>query len=99
MIVIWQPEIVDKFENADQSYADPPTDLEKAFQKDDGTVEDILRRTSLTEQPRMVELELQKFLLPMHRDQSKPGSYSRMHDYAVYVRGYFDDETKRLAYM
>ena len=99
MKVIWQPEIVSKFENADPSYADPPPGLQDAFVKETETIETFMQRVPPDGNPQLHVRELQKFLLGPLRDQSLVGIYSGFHDNAVYKHGYFHDEAKRLAYM
>lgn len=99
VIVIWQPEIVSRFKNPDDSYATPPPGLEDSFIKNTETVQQFMQRVPQEIDPERHQLELQKFLLGALRDQSVFGTYSSMHDNAVYKYGYFHKEAKRLAYM
>ena len=98
MIAIWQPEIVDQFQNADPSFANPPSCLKDMLTKNTTTVREMreeLRGKSETEQI----WELQQFLLAPLKDPGLVGQYSNMHDYCVYVNGYRHPESIRLAYM
>lgn len=100
--VIWQPEIVAHFKNADPSFADPPADIEENFVKNTESVVEFLHRvppSSPTSDSSIYVRELQRFLLGALRNQTVVGQYSKMHDVAVYTLGYAHPETKRLAYM
>ena len=99
MTVIWQPEIVESFTNADPSYADSPPGLQDAFLKNVETVESFLERAPPEKDAKRHLSEVQKFLLSGIRDQHLVGMYSKYHDNAVYKYGYFHEEAKRLAYM
>ncbi|KAH8114962.1 RNA dependent RNA polymerase-domain-containing protein [Phellopilus nigrolimitatus] len=99
VIAIWQPEIVKNFRNADVSYANPPEGLNKCFVQNTETVKELLQRVPPTTDYDAHVHELQTFLLGSLKNQSAVGNYSVMHDNAVYEHGYFDERTKRLAYM
>lgn len=97
--MIWQPEIVAHFKNADPSFADPPADIEENFVKNTESVVEFLHRAPPTRDSSIHVRELQRFLLGALKNQTVVGQYSKMHDVAVYTLGYAHPETKRLAYM
>ncbi|KAI5119272.1 hypothetical protein M0805_008053 [Coniferiporia weirii] len=99
VIAIWQPELVNQFTNADPYYASQPPGLKNCFVQNTETVKDLLVRVPPSIDPDMHLYELQTFLLGSLKNQSIVGSYSVMHDNAVYEYGYFHQKTKRLAYM
>ena len=98
--VIWQPEIVEFFRNADPSFADPPKGIQDKFVKNTETVDEFLRRVpSNSANTKTHTREIQKYTLGALKDWSIVGKYSKMHDYAVYMLGYSHEESIRLAYM
>ncbi|KAG6895076.1 hypothetical protein C0992_003241 [Termitomyces sp. T32_za158] len=96
--VIWTPEIVEHFKNADEKYSREPDGLNVCFTSDHNEkVSDFLMRTSsLT--PLEKTLAVQTYLLGALRDPSVIGKYSTMHDNAVYHFGYSHPRTVKLAY-
>ena len=97
--VVWQPEIVQAFTNADRSFANPPEGIEDSFIQNTETIGELLLRVPSTELTDKLLYELQTFLLAGIRNQSVVGTYSIMHDNAVYETGYFSEQAKRLAHM
>ena len=98
--VIWQPEIVEFFRNADPSFADPPKDIQDKFVKNTETVDEFLQRVpSDSANTKARTREIQRYTLGALKDWSIVGKYSKMHDYAVYMLGYSHEESIRLAYM
>lgn len=96
--VIWNPQIVNAFQNSDTKYADPPSSMDDAFQKDTTTVQGYLQDFENRPINRKMQ-EVQNFLLSSLRNASLVGQYSSFHDNAVYRFGYMHDEAWRLAYM
>ena len=97
--VIWQPEIVQAFKNADDKYASPPPGFDSCFEKPKETVKDVLQRFDPHGEGPLLTRELQSYLLCQLRNQAAVGLYSNWHDNAVYKYGYFHEESIRLAYM
>ncbi|KNZ76968.1 hypothetical protein J132_10916 [Termitomyces sp. J132] len=96
--VIWTPEIVEHFKNADEKYSNEPKTLDICFTSDHNEkVPDFLTRTSSLS-PLEKTLAVQTYLLGALRDPSVIGNYSTMHDNAVYHLGYSHPHTIRLAY-
>ncbi|KAF8078266.1 RNA dependent RNA polymerase-domain-containing protein [Lyophyllum atratum] len=96
--VIWAPEFVTPFKNADEKYSKEPDGLDSCFTSaGNEKVVDFVERTrslSLLDQTR----EAQKYLLGALRDSSLVGAYSTMHDNAIYSLGYGNPRTVKLAY-
>ncbi|RXW24663.1 hypothetical protein EST38_g1142 [Candolleomyces aberdarensis] len=97
-MAIWQPELVQPFRNAPAEFADPPEDMEQFFEKEVEHVSKFLNRTSTLSEIERIH-ELQHYLLGAIRNTSVVGKYSKFHDYAIYMNGYTDDSTRRLAFM
>ncbi|KAI0315577.1 RNA dependent RNA polymerase-domain-containing protein [Amylostereum chailletii] len=97
--VIWQPEIVEKFTNSDRKYADPPVDLRKSFKEENKQVVDFMKDVPGTAPSLERTTALQRFLLVPLRNIQAVGTYSAMHDNAMYRLGYSHPETLRLAWM
>ncbi|KAG6873624.1 hypothetical protein C0995_013555 [Termitomyces sp. Mi166 len=96
--VIWTPEIVEPFKNADEKYSNEPDGLEVCFTSDHNEkVPDFLTRTSSLFSLETT-LAVQTYLLGALRDPSIIGQYSTMHDNAVYHFGYSHPRTIKLAY-
>ncbi|KAG6899618.1 hypothetical protein C0993_008698, partial [Termitomyces sp. T159_Od127] len=96
--VIWTPEIVEHFKNADEKYSKEPDGLDVCFTSDHNEkVSDFLTRTSSLS-PIEKTLAVQTYLLGALRDPSVIGRYSTMHDNAVYHFGYSHPRTVKLAY-
>ncbi|TFY73397.1 hypothetical protein EWM64_g10615, partial [Hericium alpestre] len=99
--VIWQPEIVQNFTNADLELSKPPTNLMRSFRVENETVTDFLQRMAQpmdsTEAERM--RGFQSVLMAPLRDPAVVGIYSGLHDNAMYSLGYNNPETVRLGYM
>jgi RNA-dependent RNA polymerase len=97
VIVIWTPNIVQPFKNADEKYADVPKGLDECFQRDNEKVDAFLQRM-VSHSPEEKICAMQHFLLGSLRDPSTVGMYSTMHDNAIYKLGYKHPRTIRLAY-
>ncbi|KAG6846996.1 hypothetical protein H0H93_010704 [Arthromyces matolae] len=96
-IVIWTPEIVEHFKNADEKYANEPPDVDECFTSNNEKVGDFQIRTAgMT--PLEKTFEVQSYLLRALRDSFEVGHYSTMHDRAVYQLGYSHPESISLAY-
>lgn len=97
VVVIWLPEIVGLFQNADLKYSIEPSGLDQCFLSDNEKVDDFLCRMRL-EPPAAMVRALQQFLLGALRDTSLVGKYSTWHDNAIYTLGYSHPRTIKLAY-
>ncbi|KAJ8086723.1 hypothetical protein PM082_005546 [Marasmius tenuissimus] len=100
-LLIYDPVLVDSFDNADIKFADPRDDIEKDyFLKHTEKLSELLEKAQPTaEQPLARTHALQGYLLGGLKDLSLVGQYSNMHDYATYTLGYSHPETIRLAHM
>ncbi|KAG6844808.1 hypothetical protein H0H87_003474 [Tephrocybe sp. NHM501043] len=97
-VVIWTPEIVRQFKNADEKYSNEPDGLGVCFTSvENESVSEFLARTS-----ELCDVEkvyaMQTYLLGALRDPSIVGNYSAMYDNAVYEYGYSHPRTIKLAY-
>lgn len=96
-IVIWTPDIVEPFRNADEKYSIEPEGLDKCFSLDNERVDAFLQRVT-SHSPEEKVFHMQQFLLGSLCDPSTKGLYSTMHDNAIYNLGYKHPRTIRLAY-
>jgi hypothetical protein len=96
---IWQPDIVEQFVNADAKYMDPPTCLWDNFVTKNETVEEFLQRAPPTSPIDHQVQELQTILMAPLCDLHIVGTYSTMHDNAIYTLGYSHPTTTLLAWM
>jgi hypothetical protein len=96
-IVIWTPDIVRPFKNADEKYSIEPEGLDRCFSRDNEKVDAFLERTA-SHSPEEKVSAMQKYLLGSLCDTSITGIYSTMHDNAIYNLGYKHPRTIRLAY-
>ncbi|KAJ7682709.1 RNA dependent RNA polymerase-domain-containing protein [Mycena polygramma] len=97
-LVIWQPELVDPFSNADLRYSEEPPEVADCFSPKNETVAEFLERTrSQTDAQRL--REMQSYLLSDVRQMAIVGKFSNWHLNATYSLGYTHPETIRLAYM
>ncbi|KAJ6485142.1 RNA dependent RNA polymerase-domain-containing protein [Mycena vitilis] len=97
-LVIWQPELVDPFNNADLKYSEEPPEVADCFSPKNETVAEFLERTrSETDAQRL--REMQSYLLSDVRQMAVVGKFSNWHLNATYSLGYTHPETIRLAYM
>ncbi|KAI9459182.1 RNA dependent RNA polymerase-domain-containing protein [Lactarius psammicola] len=97
---IWEPSIVEHFKNSDPKYAEPPAKLSELFHVKNETVDEFLERvppTSTTTNHQVQELQ-QVFMAPL-RDLFVVGTYSTMHDNAIYALGYTHPMTTLLAWI
>jgi RNA-dependent RNA polymerase len=95
--VIWAPDMVEPFTNADEKHSLTPIGLDVCFSTDNERVEDFLRRVSGEPEEKIISA-MQVFLLGALRDTSLVGKYSAMHDNSVYNRGYANPRTVKLGY-
>jgi RNA-dependent RNA polymerase len=97
-LAIWQPDIVNRFVNADLSLSLEPEGLAACFECEKGTVAEFLEK--LGREPVEVQIaELQKVLLGTIRDRSIVGTYSKFHENAIYKLGYGNKQSTDLAHM
>jgi len=96
---IWQPSIVEQFSNADPKYMDPPTRLWDNFAIKNETVEEFLQRVPPTSPIDHQIKELQTVMMGGLSDLHVVGTYSTMHDNAIYSLGYSHPTTILLAWM
>ncbi|KAJ6515806.1 RNA dependent RNA polymerase-domain-containing protein [Mycena sanguinolenta] len=97
-LIVWQPELVDPFVNADLKYSEEPPKVVDSFSPKNETVAEFLGRTeSLTDEQQLQEM--QNYLLSAIRAQGVVGKYSNWHLNSVYTLGYAHPQTIRLAYM
>jgi RNA-dependent RNA polymerase len=99
VVCIWQPSIVEQFQNADAKYLDPPTDLWDHFDVKNETVQEFLQRVPSTTPIGHQTQELQTVLMAPLNDPYVVGTYSNMHDNAIYSLGYSHPTTILLAWM
>ena len=96
---IWEPGIVEHFQNADPKYAEPPTNLPELFHVKNETVKEFLERVPPTGTTSYQVQELQQVFMAPLRDLFVVGTYSSMHDNAIYALGYTHPVTTLLAWM
>lgn len=96
-IVIWTPDIVKPFKNADVKYSIEPEGLDRCFSRENEKVDAFLERTA-SHSPEEKVSAMQQYLLGGLSDPSTKGTYSIMHDNAIYSLGYKHPRTIRLAY-
>jgi RNA-dependent RNA polymerase len=96
---IWQPSIVEQFTNADAKYMDPPTCLWDNFVIKNETVEEFLQRVPPTSPSHHQTKEIQTVIMAQLCDLHVVGTYSTMHDNAIYSLGYSHPTTTLLAWM
>ncbi|VDC07371.1 unnamed protein product [Peniophora sp. CBMAI 1063] len=85
-VVIWDPEMVVPFCNADAMYATPPAALDKAFNKDPLKVSEFVVKHPSLDGGRMRAMQ-QVIFMPL-KDVYAPGLYSNMHANSAYVNGF-----------
>jgi RNA-dependent RNA polymerase len=81
--VIWQQELVTRFNNSSTTHADTPQEVKDSFNPNPEAVETFLERTRYLHSDKRA-VEIQKFLLVGLKDISTVGVYSNMHDIGVY---------------
>lgn len=96
--LIWQPELVQDFVNANPSFADPPLNLDSKFEIENKQVHEFLAEIEGCSEDNKIN-EVQKYLLGTLKDFTLVGKYSNFHEVSVYTNGYKSKETKLLAYM
>jgi RNA-dependent RNA polymerase len=94
--IIWQPEIVEPFRNADPKYATAPKEIAADTKKEDLPLRSFTDRKL---SPEECVKELTPYLLAGLKDTSLVGVYSNWHIMATYRNGYTHEETIRLAWM
>lgn len=96
--LIWQPDLVKDFKNADPGFADPPPDLDLMFAVENKRVSEFLTEVEGYSEEQTI-YEMQKYLLGTLKNLGMVGQYSNFHDISTYTSGYKSEETKLLAYM
>jgi RNA-dependent RNA polymerase len=96
---IWEPSIVEHFQNADSKYAEPPENLAELFHVKNETVKEFLERVPPTSTTSYQVQELQQVFMAPLRDLFVVGTYSMLHDNAIYSLGYTHPMTTLLAWM
>ncbi|KAF8273707.1 RNA dependent RNA polymerase-domain-containing protein [Lactarius quietus] len=96
---IWEPSIVEHFQNADPKYAEPPENLPELFDVKNETVKEFLERVPPTSAISYQVQELQHVFMAPLRDMFVVGTYSTMHDNAIYALGYTHPMTTLLAWI
>lgn len=96
--LIWQPELLQDFVNANPSFADPPLNLDSKFEIENKGVHEFLAEVEGCSEAIKIH-EVQKYLLGTLKDFNLVGKYSNFHEISVYVNGYKSKEAKLLAYM
>ncbi|KAI9508083.1 RNA dependent RNA polymerase-domain-containing protein [Russula earlei] len=99
VVCIWQPSIVEMFSNADPKHMEPPSDLEDHFDIKNETVKEFLERVPQTSPTSHQIQELQMVLMAPLSDLYVVGTYSTMHDNAIYTLGYTHPTTTLLAWI
>jgi RNA-dependent RNA polymerase len=97
-VLIWQPELVQPFQNAPLSSSEEPANIDDFFTRNNETVADFQTRMK-SKQPIAIVHEVQQYLLGAIHDTANVGKYSNFHINAIYKLGYRNPETIRLAYM
>lgn len=97
-LVMWNPEMVSSFINANESYADPPDELEAGFTRSVETGIDFLKKLDGLNLEQRTQ-RYQYYLLGGLQDPSLIGQYSTMHDNAIYMCGYGSPEAVKMGYM
>lgn len=96
---IWEPSIVKHFQNADPKYAEPPENLSDLFDVKNETVKQFLERVPPSSTTSCQVQELQQVFMAPFRDLFVVGTYSALHDNAIYTLGYKHQDTTLLAWM
>jgi RNA-dependent RNA polymerase len=99
VVCIWEPSIVEEFSNANAKYMEPPINLNDYFRVKNETVGDFLQRVPPTTPISNQIQELQGVLMATLHDLFVVGTYSSMHDNAIYSLGYSHPTTTLLAWM
>ncbi|KIK70157.1 hypothetical protein GYMLUDRAFT_34630 [Collybiopsis luxurians FD-317 M1] len=97
-MVIWDPDFVEPFINADEKYSKAPARIDQCFSIDKLTVGQFHSQIRAGRMEVTPESELQEYLLGALRDPSAVGEYSRFHENAIYKFGYGHWRTINLAY-
>ncbi|KAJ3789073.1 RNA dependent RNA polymerase-domain-containing protein [Lentinula aff. detonsa] len=100
-LCIYQPEIVDSFNNANPEYGDPRDDIKTdCFSEHTETVAELLARMPDPSKDSMARIHaLQEYLIGGIKTASLVGQASNMHDYLIYMYGLKHPETIRLAHI
>lgn len=98
--MFWDPGLVSNFRPAARHFADEPPGLSACFKQQNETVNSFIARTPSSLPEVEIIHEMQHFLLAHIRNDGKfIGIYNDFYIRAMYLKGYADPETKRLAYM
>jgi hypothetical protein len=96
VILVWQPEIVRNFTNAD--ICRQPRDLLDDFEQAKEKVSQFLEKAPVHDPTKHIPL-LQTYCLNPILRRMETGRYSTMHENSAYMYGYTDPRTVRLAFM
>jgi RNA-dependent RNA polymerase len=96
---IWQPSIVGEFSNADPKHMEPPASLQDHFHIKNESVNEFLQRVPPTCPIESQIQEIQGVMMNPLSDVHVVGTYSTMHENAIYGLGYDDPTTTLLAWM
>ncbi|KAJ3553799.1 hypothetical protein NP233_g12565 [Leucocoprinus birnbaumii] len=96
--LIWEPDLIKDFTNADNHFADAPNNLNEQFKTQNKKVDHFLKCVESLPSECWL-LEMQNYLLGTMTGQGKVGADSRFHEYSTLVKGYHHPETKLLAYI
>ncbi|KZV78606.1 hypothetical protein EXIGLDRAFT_824197 [Exidia glandulosa HHB12029] len=89
---LWHPDIVTPFQPAPLVHAEVPENFGQWFEKKAKTVEEALTAGEF-------ETSRLQFLLAPLDNTSPPGKFSKLHDIAVYEKGYTHEHTILFAFM
>ena len=96
--MFWNPALVEDFHSADLKYASEPPSVADCLERSDETVKAFEDRTKgQSSSERLVAI--QKYLLGALRDPSIVGKCSTHWEMSMYMHGYSDPETIRLAHL
>ncbi|KZO90313.1 RdRP-domain-containing protein [Calocera viscosa TUFC12733] len=84
--VVWEPQLVEPFKNADPGFADQPKDFESFLDRDLTTVASLIDETR-TWGAQAKRLQIQKYLLSDLNSDFQMQGYSTRHDVALYLLG------------
>ncbi|KAF9076729.1 RNA dependent RNA polymerase-domain-containing protein [Rhodocollybia butyracea] len=100
-LVLYQPEIVSEFKNADRKLGDPREDIKASyFFTHTETVAELVDRVLVTSDNPLAQVHaFQEYLIGGIKTASGAGRASNMHDFLMYTKGYAHPETIRMAHI
>jgi RNA-dependent RNA polymerase len=99
VVCIWEPSVVEAFINANAKHMEPPSNLNNYFHIKNETVGAFLERVPSTTPTSNQIQEMQDILMAPLHDLFVVGTYSNLHDNAIYSLGYSHPTTTLLAWM